>query len=72
MNNFNEKEYKIFEMFHKDWALVTAGNIQHHNTCTVGWGSMGTLWTRSGKGAVMTVYIHPARYTCDFLGNQIF
>ena len=66
MNNFDEKEYKIFEMFHKDWALVTAGNIQHHNTCTVGWGSMGTLWTRSGKGTVMTVYIHPARYTCDF------
>ena len=26
MTNFMEKDYKIFEMFKNDWALVTAGN----------------------------------------------
>ena len=65
--NISEKKYKIFEMFHKDWALVTAGPIDNFNTCTIGWGSMGTLWTREQKGMTMTVYVHPARYTCEFL-----
>lgn len=35
---------------------------------------MGTLWTRPGhSGQVVTVYLHPARYTCDFfLNNDLF
>lgn len=71
--NFKEKEYKIFELFHEQWPLVTAGTIDHYNTCTIGWGSMGTIWTREGKGMTMTVYVHPARYTCDFLKeNDMF
>ncbi len=70
MSNLMEKDYKIFEMFKKQWALVTAGNIDDFNTCTVGWGSMGTLWTRNGLGATMTVYIHPARHTCNYLINN--
>lgn len=68
MVNFAENDYKIFEMFHKQWALVTAGSLEHFNSCTVSWGSMGTLWTRPDKGGqVITVYIHPARYTQEFL-----
>ncbi len=64
----------IFELFHKQWALVTAGKLEHFNTCTVSWGSMGTLWTRPGKsGEVITVYIHPGRYTQEFLiSNDTF
>lgn len=68
MSRFDEKSYKIFELFHKQWALVTAGTLQDYNTCTVAWGSMGTLWTRPGSdGNVITVYIYPSRYTCDYL-----
>lgn len=68
MKNFEEKDYKVFELFAKQWALVTAGNKEHYNTCTVSWGSMGTIWTRPGKtGSTLTVYLHPARYTRDVL-----
>lgn len=68
MKPFEEESYKVFEMFKKDWALVTAGNMQDYNTCTVGWGSMGSIWGSSGKSMpIVTVYIHPARYTSDFM-----
>ena len=73
MTNFMEKDYKIFEMFKNDWALVTAGNKDDFNTCTVAWGSLGTIWTRNGNGAIATVYIHPSRYTNEyFLKNDTF
>ena len=66
--NFEEKEYKAFELFQKQWALVTAGSMEKFNSCTVSWGSMGTLWTRPGKtGSVITVYLYPTRYTCELL-----
>lgn len=58
-----ENEYKVFELFEKQWALVTAGNMEGFNCCTVGWGGMGTLWNKP----VVTVYLHPARYTREFL-----
>ncbi len=62
------EEAKIFDLFRKQWALVSAGTIEKFNTCTVSWGSMGTIWTRPGKsGSAVTVYIHPSRYTCEFL-----
>ncbi len=68
MNNFEEKDYKIFDLFRNQWALVSAGNIENFNTCTVSWGSLGTLWTRPGKsGSIVTVYLHPARYTREVL-----
>lgn len=61
-----ENEFKIFELFEKQWALVTAGNLERFNCCTVGWGGMGTLWNKP----VITVYLHPARYTRDFLAEN--
>ena len=71
MAHFEDKEYKIFEMFHKQWALVSAGTMENNNGCTVGWGSLGTLWTRPGTdGAVATVYIYPSRYTWNFLNEN--
>lgn len=65
--SFEDKEYKVFDMFKNKWALVTAGNLEHFNCCTVGWGSLGTLWTRGKQGHIVTVYIHPGRYTLQFL-----
>ena len=74
MTGFEAKEYKAFDLFHKQWALVTTGNMECFNSCTVGWGSLGTLWTRPGKsGAVITVYLYPTRYTCELLkSNELF
>ena len=68
MNTWEEKEYSIFEMFRKQWALVTAGSADHFNSCTVGWGSMGTIWGRPDSGgSIVTVYLHPARYTRELM-----
>ncbi len=39
-----EKEYKVFEMFDSKWAVVTAGSMEHYNSCTVlraVWGIFG-------------------------------
>ena len=63
MGDFSEKDYKVFALFDKQWALVTAGSPERFNGCTVSWGCMGTLWNKP----VITVYLHPARYTRDFL-----
>ena len=66
--SFEEKDYKPFEMFQKHWALVTAGNMEKFNSCTVSWGSMGTIWTRPGKtGSAVTVYLYPTRYTRELM-----
>jgi len=74
MKNFKEKDYKIFELFDKHWALVTAGSMERYNSCTLSWGSLGNIWGHAGKGRpIVTVYVHPARYTSEFLkASDIF
>ena len=57
---------KIFEAFHNDWALLTSGNYSHHNSMTISWGEMGTLWNKP----VVTVYVKPVRYTHDFMESS--
>ncbi len=52
-----------FELFDRQWALLTAGTEGHYNTMTVSWGGLGTLW---GK-PVATVYVKPVRYTHSFM-----
>lgn len=64
--DFNADSFKIFD---KEWALVTAGTLEHYNTMTISWGGLGTLW---GK-PVATVYVKPIRYTHSFLdANDYF
>lgn len=74
MSDFEKNDYKVFELFQKQWAVVATGNMEKHNACTVSWGSLGTLWTRPGKtGSVVTVYLHPSRYTRELLTeNDMF
>ncbi len=68
MKPLAEKEYKVFDMFSNQWALVTAGTIDHYNTCTLGWGSLGTIWPGGGRsGSIVTVYVNPQRYTWEYL-----
>ena len=68
MEPFETKDYKVFDMFNNQWALVTAGDPGHYNTCTIAWGSLGTIWGGPGGGrSIVTVYVNPERYTYDFL-----
>ncbi len=68
MKPFELKDYKIFDLFNNQWALVTAGTADHYNTCTIGWGSFGTIWGRPGRArSIITVYVNPLRYTWDVL-----
>ena len=70
MKPFESKDYKAFSMFEKRWALVTAGTPEDFNTCTVSWGSMGNVWGPNGGDiSTVTVYIHPARYTQEFMAK---
>ena len=64
--DFSAESYRVFELFKKDWALVTAGTMERHNACTIGWGAMGTVWSRD----TLTVFVHPGRYTQEFLQNS--
>ena len=62
-------EIRPFDLFHKDWALLTAGPIDDHNSMTISWGELGTLWNKN----VATVYVKPCRYTYNFMeGNDYF
>ena len=71
MKPFEAKDYPVFDMFNYRWGLVTAGTPEHWNTCTIAWGSLGTIWGMPGKGKpIATVYINPARYTWVFLKEQ--
>lgn len=71
MKDFREWDYKVFQMFDKQWALVTAGTMAHFNCCTVSWGSLGNMWGKDGKSIpIVTVYIHPARHTSTFLSES--
>ena len=64
----NDLSLKVFEAFHSDWALCTAGTPDDFNTMTIGWGGLGTLWSRD----VATVYVKPCRYTHDFMEKNDF
>lgn len=69
MNDFMTGDFRVFDMFARQWALATAGEIGNFNTCTIAWGGLGVLWRKP----VATIYVHPARYTCQFLKeNPVF
>ncbi|MDO4501107.1 MAG: flavin reductase [Erysipelotrichaceae bacterium] len=53
----------VFEQFNKDWALVTAGDIDSFNTMTISWGTLGTIWNKD----VCIVFVKPCRYTHEFM-----
>lgn len=68
MKEFESKDYQVFNLFNREWGLVTAGKDGHFNTCTIGWGSLGTIWGPPNRGKpIVTVYINPSRYTWQFL-----
>ena len=62
------KELKInpFVMLNDEWALLSAGNAQKHNTMTIAWGSMGIMWAKP----IFVVVVRPQRYTKEFIDNN--
>ena len=71
MRDFEKESYKVFDMFNNEWALATAGTPDRFNTCTISWGSLGSIWGNAGKAKpIVTIYIHPTRYTNEFLRNN--
>ena len=62
-----------FTLFDRRWAIVTAGSMERFNSCTVSWGSLGNIWGRAGDSRrIVTVYVHPDRYTCEFLQSSLY
>lgn len=69
MSDIKELKTNPFTLFHEQWALLTSGPISKHNSMTISWGEMGTLWNKN----VVTVYVKPCRYTYSFMeDNDIF
>ena len=63
MNNYT------YDKFKSEWALVTAGSLSNHNSMTISWGGIGTLWNKD----VITIYIKPIRYTHTYVeSNDMF
>jgi len=58
----------VFDLFDKDWMLLTAGNIQSFNTMTISWGMMGIMW---GRPTLITV-VRPQRHTRQFLDKNSY
>ena len=59
----------IFSQFHEKWALLSAGSKENHNSMTISWGGLGTLWSKP----VATVYVKPIRHTYQFMEkNEYF
>ena len=55
-----------FTLFDDDWALLTAGSFNEHNSMTISWGELGTLWSKN----VITIYVKPRRFTHLFMENN--
>ena len=56
---------EIFSFF-MDGMLLTAGREDDCNTMAVGWGGLGTLWSRP----VCTIYVRASRHTLGFLERE--
>ena len=55
-----------FVEFKNNPALVTARKDQRYNMCTIGWGTIGVLFSEN----VLIVYVKPKRFTDRFLQND--
>ena len=58
----------VIEMIADQWMLITVGNKELYNTMTAAWGDIGNIW---GK-PVSTCYIHPDRYTFEFIEKESY
>lgn len=66
--NMLEFETKIFKEFNKNWALLTAGDMDQRNSMTVSWGFMGTLWNKN----CVIVFVRPQRHTFKLIEESAY
>jgi len=63
--SFDELCVKTHHLWDKQWLLLTAGDFAEgrFNSMTVGWGSLGTMWSKP----FAQVVVRPIRYTYQFM-----
>jgi flavin reductase (DIM6/NTAB) family NADH-FMN oxidoreductase RutF len=56
---------RAHHLWHEQWLLLTSGDFREgrFNTMTVGWGSLGTMWSKP----FAQVVVRPTRYTYEFM-----
>ena len=52
-----------FDVFDKEWMLLSAGSEGDFNTMTVSWGALGFIWNTPA----ITAYVRHSRYTHEFI-----
>lgn len=62
-NNIYDFSENIFKIVGKDSALLAAGTISNFNVMTIGWATLGVLWSRN----VLICFVRPSRYTYEFM-----
>lgn len=55
-----------FVCFKGQGLLLAVGTPEHNNAMTIGWGSLGNIWSKIGP-ATVSVYVAEARYTFEFM-----
>lgn len=65
-NVIDEWDENPFEWFKGQGLLLAVGSPEHNNAMTIGWGSLGNIWSKIGP-ATVTVYVAEGRYTYEFM-----
>lgn len=55
-----------FDFFKGQGLLLAVGDKENNNAMTIGWGSLGNVWSQIGP-ATVTVYVAEGRYTYEFM-----
>ena len=62
----DEWDENPFDWFKGQGLLLAVGTPEHNNAMTIGWGSLGNVWSKIGP-ATVTVYVAEGRYTYEFM-----
>ena len=65
-NVVDEWDENPFDWFKGQGLLLAVGNQENNNAMTIGWGSLGNVWSKIGP-ATVTVYVAEGRYTYEFM-----
>ena len=65
-NVTDEWDENPFDWFKGQGLLLAVGTPEHNNAMTIGWGSLGNVWSNIGP-ATVTVYVAEGRYTYEFM-----
>lgn len=65
LDDWSKFNPEIFSWF-MDGLLLTAGTVDNCNTMAVGWGALGSLWSKPA----CTLYVRPTRHTYQFCERE--